>query len=193
MRCVCTKINKKNTFFQQIAFKNLVERNKEREKREGPPPPNSAIQLPFIIVNTSKKTVIDCRYVIFYWSDNIWIDLVSRLIDWFNTSYLIDSYIIFTLKMESVSKNTIFDLKMMVKIGLEKIFLKFLHAGDYFSLLHKSVQNHKFSNKNNHHPAWRDFKINFCWPLFTIIFRPKIVFLDTDSILRVKTMYESVK
>ena len=37
-----------------------MERNKEREKREGPPPPNSAIQLPFIIVNTSKKTVIDC-------------------------------------------------------------------------------------------------------------------------------------
>ena len=30
-------------------------------------------------------------------------------------------------------------------------------------------------------------------PLFTIIFRPKIVVLDTDFILRVKTMYESVK
>ncbi len=46
---------------QQIAFKNLVERNKDREKVEGgPPAPNSAIQLPFIIVNTSKKTVIDC-------------------------------------------------------------------------------------------------------------------------------------
>ena len=68
-----------------------------------------------------------------------------------NTSYLTDSYIMFTLKMESVSKNTIFGLKMMVKSGLEKIFLKFLHAGDYFSLLHKSVQNHKFSNKNNLH------------------------------------------
>ncbi len=39
---------------QQIAFKNLVERNKEREKQEGVPAPNSAIQLPFIIVNTSK-------------------------------------------------------------------------------------------------------------------------------------------
>ena len=25
-----------------------------------PPPPNSVIHLPFIIVNTSKKTVIDC-------------------------------------------------------------------------------------------------------------------------------------
>ena len=43
----------------------------------------------------------------------------------------------------------------------------------------------KFSNKNNYLPAWRDFEINFSRPLFTIIFRPKIVFLDTDSILRV--------
>jgi hypothetical protein len=59
--------------------------------------------------------------------------------------------------MESVPKNTIFGLKS----GLEKIFLKFLHAGDYFSSLHKSFQNHKFSNKNKHLPAWRDFKINF--------------------------------
>ena len=110
-----------------------------------------------------------------------------------DTSYLTDSYIVFTLKMESVSKNTIFGLKMMVKSGLEKIFLKFLHAGDYFLLLHKSVQNHKFSNKNNHLPAWRDFKINFPRPLFIIIFRPKIVFLDSDSILRVKMMYDPVK
>lgn len=45
---------------QQIAFKNLVQRNKDLEKSQGPPAPNSAIQLPFIIVNTSKKTVIDC-------------------------------------------------------------------------------------------------------------------------------------
>jgi hypothetical protein len=29
--------------------------------------------------------------------------------------------------MESVSKNTIFGLKMMVESGLEKIFLKFPH------------------------------------------------------------------
>ena len=49
-----------------------------------------------------------------------------------NTSYLTDSYIVFTLKMESVSKNTIFGLKMMVKSGLEKIFLKFLHAEAIF-------------------------------------------------------------
>ena len=43
----------------------------------------------------------------------------------FNTSYLTDSYIVFNLKMESVFKNTMFDLKM-VKSGLDKIFLKFL-------------------------------------------------------------------
>lgn len=54
---------------QQIAFKNLVQRNRERERTAGgggtsgqqqQPTPNSIIQLPFIIVNTSKKTVIDC-------------------------------------------------------------------------------------------------------------------------------------
>ncbi len=45
---------------QQIAFKNLVQRNRRLEQVQGPPSANSAIQLPFIIVNTSKKTVIDC-------------------------------------------------------------------------------------------------------------------------------------
>ena len=87
----------------------------------------------------------------------------------------------------------IFSLKMMVKSGLEKLFLEFLHAGDYFLLLHKSAQNHKFSNKDNYLPAWRDFKINFSKPLFTILFRPKIIILGPDSNLRVKTMSESVK
>ncbi|XP_044014890.1 transcription factor Dp-1 isoform X2 [Aphidius gifuensis] len=45
---------------QHISFKNLVERNCENENKYGPPKPNSAIQLPFIILNTSKKTVVDC-------------------------------------------------------------------------------------------------------------------------------------
>ncbi|ELT92810.1 hypothetical protein CAPTEDRAFT_228062 [Capitella teleta] len=45
---------------QQIAFKNLVQRNKHTAQTQGAPASNSAIQLPFIIVNTSKKTVIDC-------------------------------------------------------------------------------------------------------------------------------------
>ena len=41
--------------------------------------------------------------------------------------------------------------------------------------------------------AWRNFTIIVSRPLFTITFRHKIVILGTDSILRVKTMYESVK
>ncbi|XP_043275028.1 transcription factor Dp-1 [Venturia canescens] len=45
---------------QHISFKNLVERNCLNESLRGSPKPNSAIQLPFLIVNTSKKTVIDC-------------------------------------------------------------------------------------------------------------------------------------
>ncbi|XP_029769119.1 transcription factor Dp-1 [Terrapene carolina triunguis] len=48
-------------FLQQIAFKNLVQRNRQTEQQANrPPPSNSVIHLPFIIVNTSKKTVIDC-------------------------------------------------------------------------------------------------------------------------------------
>ncbi|XP_025832672.1 transcription factor Dp-2 [Agrilus planipennis] len=44
----------------QIAFKNLALRNQYREQVHGSPAPNSFIQLPFIVVNTNKKTVIDC-------------------------------------------------------------------------------------------------------------------------------------
>ena len=46
-----------------------------------------------------------------------------------NTSYLTDSYIDFTLKMESVPKITIFGLKLMANPGLAKMFLKSLHVG----------------------------------------------------------------
>ncbi|XP_033885194.1 transcription factor Dp-2-like isoform X1 [Acipenser ruthenus] len=46
---------------QQIAFKNLVQRNqRSEEQNQSPPPQNSLIQLPFILLNTSVRTVIDC-------------------------------------------------------------------------------------------------------------------------------------
>ena len=44
---------------------------------------------------------------------------------------------VYVLKMEYVSKINIFGLKMMVKSGLEKMFLKFLFAQS-LTLLHKS-------------------------------------------------------
>ena len=54
-----------------------------------------------------------------------------------NTSYLTDSYIVFTLKIESVYKSTIFGLKMMVKSGLEKFILK-SHFVTEFDILRKT-------------------------------------------------------
>ncbi|ELV11810.1 Transcription factor Dp-1 [Tupaia chinensis] len=46
---------------QQIAFKSLVQRNRLAEQQASQPlPPNSSIHLPFLIVNTSKHTVINC-------------------------------------------------------------------------------------------------------------------------------------
>ncbi|KAH7963503.1 hypothetical protein HPB52_021270 [Rhipicephalus sanguineus] len=45
---------------QQIAYKNLVERNKALERSRQAPAPASTIPLPFIIINTNKQTVIDC-------------------------------------------------------------------------------------------------------------------------------------
>ncbi|XP_058700087.1 transcription factor Dp-2 isoform X4 [Poecile atricapillus] len=46
---------------EQIAFKNLVQRNQQNEQQnQGPPSLTSTIQLPFLIVNTSKRTIIDC-------------------------------------------------------------------------------------------------------------------------------------
>ena len=67
----------------------------------------------------------------------------------FNTFYLTDSYIVFTLKMESVTKNTIFGLKMKVKSGLEKIILKSLHAGTYSRVWNKRSPLNKHSPMEN--------------------------------------------
>lgn len=46
---------------QQIAYKNVVERNRRKERMEGKPPPNSVVHLPFIIFHTHKDTVINCN------------------------------------------------------------------------------------------------------------------------------------
>ena len=50
---------------------------------------------------------------------------------------VIQSSSYYTLKTEPLPRITIFGLKMLVNSGLEKIFLKFLQADNYFSLIHK--------------------------------------------------------
>ena len=42
---------------------------------------------------------------------------------------------VYVLKMEYVSKINVLGLNMMVKSGVEKIFLKFLHAQAIFRLI----------------------------------------------------------
>ena len=49
-----------------------------------------------------------------------------------NTQYMGNPDMPYVLKMEYVSKVNKFGLKMMVKSGLEIIFLKFLHAQNLF-------------------------------------------------------------
>ena len=98
----------------------------------------------------------------------------------FNTSYLTDSYIVFTLKMESIFKNTIFSLKFMVKSD-QKFILKSLHAGRWFFYYWICDFGHFYKVRKNSLPHGGISKIFF------------LLFLDTYSILRVKMMYESVK
>ena len=49
-----------NSLHQILSFKNLMKKNRERVAKLGAPSQNSAINLPFLVVNTSKKTTIDC-------------------------------------------------------------------------------------------------------------------------------------
>ena len=58
------------------------------------------------------------------------------------------STIIFTLNMESVSKNTIFVLKMMLKSGLEKIILNSINARRWLFLCMGSVHQSIFIQPN---------------------------------------------
>ena len=48
--------------------------------------------------------------------------------NFFETDVMTNSILVCPVKIEYVTKNYIFGLKMMVKSGLGKIFLKFLHA-----------------------------------------------------------------
>ncbi|CAI4225479.1 unnamed protein product [Auanema sp. JU1783] len=45
---------------QLVAYKTLVERNRERERTEGRPVDNSVLYLPYVIVNTEKRALVEC-------------------------------------------------------------------------------------------------------------------------------------
>ena len=76
--------------------------------------------------------------------------------------------------MGTVIKNMIFSLKKMVKSGLDK--RKGFCPKSQISIIY---------TKNNHLPAWRNLKIDFSRPLFTIM-----VILDKASIFTGEIMSE---
>jgi hypothetical protein len=45
---------------QLVAYKSLVQRNRERERLQGRPPHSAILYLPYIIVSASKKTMVEC-------------------------------------------------------------------------------------------------------------------------------------
>ena len=81
---------------------------------------------------------------------------------------------------------------MMMKSGLGKIFLKFLHALTMSFLLLNFDQKYKFSNKYNMVSTWRDFQNILPRPLFIIIFRPERLKFHPYSILTGDTRVEFV-
>ena len=64
-----------------------------------------------------------------YWRK---IDSLAYSVVSINKQYMRNPDTVYVLKMEHVSKINIFGLNMMVKSGLEEIFLKFLHAQGLF-------------------------------------------------------------
>ena len=105
----------------------------------------------------------------------------------FNMSYLTDSYISFTLKLESRQN---FCSKSLIRSSTysKKMFLIFLHAGRWLNFLFSSKRVSKM-NQTKMAFAWRNFK-NIFLDNFSLSFLGQRF---TDSILRVKIMYESLK
>ena len=123
----------------------------------------------------------------------------SSLLLWaLNTQYMTNSTLVCPVKIEYVTNNNIFGLKMMMKSGLEKniwnssMLKPFSIKWIYLIEKRSFYQKYKFSNKNDMVCTWRNFKNIFSRPLFTIIFRPKIFFFVTYSILTGQTKVEFV-
>ena len=132
-------------------------------------------------------------------SAKLWWGSTAKIIrDWsiifsINTLYMTNSTLVSPVKMEYEWNFSISGLKMMMKSGLGKTFLKNLHALTMSFLLANFDQKYKFSNKNDMVSTWRNFKNIFpTRPLFIIIFRPEMLKFHPHSILTGDTRVEFV-
>ena len=109
-----------------------------------------------------------------------------------NTQYMSYSNIVSTRKMESVSKSIIFVITMMVK-RVKKI--KSLHAGRWLFLLLNLwfwAKIFPFMQYGKLVSRMEGLQNKFLYTNFHHLFRPNGLFLDINSFLRVKTMYEQL-
>ena len=61
-RSGCAARRRQDLVQQQVSFKQLIARNRALpDSGQAPPPADSQIALPFIVVNTKKNTVVDCE------------------------------------------------------------------------------------------------------------------------------------
>ena len=136
-------------------------------------------------------TILKSAWPFFWWlSDYQTAVLTANCL--INTQYMTNSTLVSPVKMKYGWNFSISGLKMMMKSGLRKIFLKFLHALTMSFLLLNFDQKYKFSNKNNMVSAWKNLKNIFPRPLFFIIFRPEMLKFHPYSILTGDTRVESV-
>lgn len=92
----------KQLILQQVAFTSLVNRNKDAEDNGLQPTASSAIQLPFIIVNTHKKTHINCSISNDKW---VWWKLF-----FFNKFFLTNNFCV----ERSIHSNSMTNLRSMM-------------------------------------------------------------------------------
>ena len=117
-----------------------------------------------------------------------WQIIYKGLLDWFIHPFYPQNGICI--------KNTNFGLKMMVKSGLEKFILKsLLHAGKWLFLLLNLwfwAKIFPFMQYGKLVSRMEGLQNKFLYTNFHHLFRPNGLFLDINSFLRVKTMYEQL-
>ena len=139
-----------------------------------------------IISTTNAPSNVSPKYIATYSAD------LPKLAKSFNTQYMTNSTLVSPVKIEYGWNFSISGQKMMMKSGLGKTFLKFLHALTMLFLLLNLYFLAKFSNKNDMESSWRNFKNIFPRTLFIIIFKPEMLKSHPYSILTGDTRVEFV-
>ena len=96
-----------------------MKRNRERVANLGAPSQNSSISLPFLVVNTSRKTTIDCSI-----SSDKYVPIYMFYVTWMPRYYIFRSEYVFNFDNAFELHN---DIDVLKKMGLDCG----LHSGEW--------------------------------------------------------------